>query len=557
MKILSVRFKNFASYGNKIQEIVFDKKHSELYLTVGSNGSGKSTIANVIKFLLYGKVDGINMGDLPNRINKNLWGKIEIEVKGKSVSIERGIQPNLFNVVIDGVPYDQAGKLNVQDKLEREFYEIPFNVFKNIVILSINDFKSFLTMNPGDKKNIVDKLFGFSIINELKEYVKKKKRLIDERISIFDKELGIITESVNSVNNKINELEKDSKEENKKLIANYKRKLISLNENRKKLLTAKEKVSKKLNELQGILEKRQREYSSVNAEYTLAKNKVKFYENKKCPHCESLLDTDFHKDKKHGYEDIISKHPNKLRKINEHISKIKGDFISIRDAEHKVISKVSSLETSMKSIKGDLISVNNSDSKGNEFEQLEKLISESRIKEQEKYTEKRQHERDMSFLEIIEDILGDSGIKNLAMKTILPALNSNIAHMTKQIHLPFTIVFDDKFNAEITTLGQEISPKTLSTGERKKADFIIIIALIKIMKLRYPNLNVLFLDEIFSSVDADGRYTILHVLSDTLKDIDINTFVINHSVLPSELFDKQLNIEKKNGFSQIEIEKIV
>jgi ABC-type dipeptide/oligopeptide/nickel transport system ATPase component len=41
MKILSIKFKNFASYGNRIQELNFDKDNSELYLTVGQNGSGK------------------------------------------------------------------------------------------------------------------------------------------------------------------------------------------------------------------------------------------------------------------------------------------------------------------------------------------------------------------------------------------------------------------------------------------------------------------------------------------------------------------------------------
>lgn len=41
MKIESIRFKNFASYGNEIQEIAFDKNIVELFLTLGKNGFGK------------------------------------------------------------------------------------------------------------------------------------------------------------------------------------------------------------------------------------------------------------------------------------------------------------------------------------------------------------------------------------------------------------------------------------------------------------------------------------------------------------------------------------
>ena len=43
MKINKLEFKNFASYGNRIQVIEFDKEASDLYLVAGENGSGKST----------------------------------------------------------------------------------------------------------------------------------------------------------------------------------------------------------------------------------------------------------------------------------------------------------------------------------------------------------------------------------------------------------------------------------------------------------------------------------------------------------------------------------
>lgn len=41
MKIQSIKFKNFASYGNSIQEIIFEDDLTELFLTLGKNGHGK------------------------------------------------------------------------------------------------------------------------------------------------------------------------------------------------------------------------------------------------------------------------------------------------------------------------------------------------------------------------------------------------------------------------------------------------------------------------------------------------------------------------------------
>ena len=43
MKIKKVEFKNFASYGNRIQTIDFEEDKSNLFLVLGGNGAGKST----------------------------------------------------------------------------------------------------------------------------------------------------------------------------------------------------------------------------------------------------------------------------------------------------------------------------------------------------------------------------------------------------------------------------------------------------------------------------------------------------------------------------------
>ena len=73
MKIQSIEFKNFASYGNKVQAIEFRDDGAELFLTLGKNGHGKTTIANAIVYALYGKVEGVKLADIPNRINKDLY----------------------------------------------------------------------------------------------------------------------------------------------------------------------------------------------------------------------------------------------------------------------------------------------------------------------------------------------------------------------------------------------------------------------------------------------------------------------------------------------------
>ena len=191
-----------------------------------------------------------------------------------------------------------------------------------------------------------------------------------------------------------------------------------------------------------------------------------------------------------------------------------------------------------------------------QFTQLNSLVDEFKKNKREKHLISMTRYDEDNFMSLVEMVLGDDGVKNLAVKTILPGLNTSIAQMVSEMHLSFHIRFDDKFNCLINHLGEDVNPKTLSTGERKKADFIIVIAIIKLLKLRFPQLNILFLDEIFSSVDADGVYSILKILNKVIKENNLNTFVINHTVLPQEIFDKKIEIYKDNGFSKFTVETI-
>ena len=555
MKIRSVKFKNFCSYGNSIQELVFEKNISNLYLITGSNGAGKSTIANAIKFMLYGKVDGMTNSDLPNRINKELYGEIEIESKGKLIKIERGLSPSVFKVYIDGKEYDVAGKVNTQDYLENELFEIPYHVFKNVIILSVNDFKSFLTMSPADKKNIVDKIFGFSVINEMRESVKQQRKDLKIQIKSIEDSLTTISESVSSIYAKMTLLEKKQLEKNDEKTKKLKEDLITLDESRKKLLAAKTQIQNKIDTLEEEINKNRRLFNVNTSDISTIDKKLELYNNNQCPTCSSDLTTEFHTNVKSELETSKESKRKEVDELKEQILETGKSLKEVKESQESVVGKISSVETTMKRLKEDLVELAKS-SGDSEWGELSSLIEEFREKEKEKSGEKSKLEGEDYYLHLLESVLGDDGIKNLAMKTILPALNGQVATMADKMNIHFNIRFDDKFDSHITHLGEVISPRTLSTGERKKADFVIIVALIKLLKLRFPGLNILFLDEIFSSVDANGVYHIIEILHEVIKDIELNTFVINHTVLPSELFDKKMEIKKESGFSTFEVETI-
>jgi DNA repair exonuclease SbcCD ATPase subunit len=156
----------------------------------------------------------------------------------------------------------------------------------------------------------------------------------------------------------------------------------------------------------------------------------------------------------------------------------------------------------------------------------------------------------------VDEILGDKGVKQMAIRTILPSLNSEITNLLRKINLPHQVIFDEEFNALVSHMGIEIPVQTLSTGEMKKVDFVVLIAILKLMKMKFNSINLLFLDELFSSVDPEGVHSILSILKSVAEELGLNIFVINHAPMPHEIFDFKLEIVKKNNFSTYTLEKI-
>jgi len=65
------------------------------------------------------------------------------------------------------------------------------------------------------------------------------------------------------------------------------------------------------------------------------------------------------------------------------------------------------------------------------------------------------------------------------------------------------------------------------------------------------HINILFLDEVFSSIDIEGIADILILLRSFSNEYNINIFVVHHAILYHEYFDRILKMNK-DVFSTIE-----
>lgn len=554
MRLTKIEWRNFASYGNKIQSLTFDE-NTGLYLVVGENGAGKSTISDVITYGLYGKLDGKKLKDIPNRINGNAWVKITFISNGEEYSVERGIDPSIFNLYVNDTLYDKAGSRSVQEYLTDDIIQIPNYVFNNTISLSINDFKSFLKMSPADKKSIIDKIFGFYVINEMRDLLKDESKAIKENMARLSGEVDGLTRTLSRTQEELQSLSEKIKEDSKGKTEDLEEKISKFSS---LLDMHKEKVSQfnlLETEVSDQVKFAYRAVTTAKESKRTIEQKIKLYENDKCPTCTTDLSGSFHQGLKDelnkqlsDFNSIINSHQENYDSALKKEAEIRKEKTSITEKGNKIIVNINSIKEELKKLKS-VSAVRGLDS-------LKKISEDTRESIQEFSQERSKEEKKSEWIKKIEDILGDKGVKQLALRTILPSLNGNIAELMGSLHLPYTVTFDEDFNASVVHMGEEISTSTLSTGEMKKVDFAVLLSVIKLMKIRFSSINLLFLDEIFSSVDPDGVYTILNTLRKICDDLGLNVFVINHAPMPTEIFDYKMEIQKRNNFSDILVEKV-
>jgi DNA repair exonuclease SbcCD ATPase subunit len=95
-------------------------------------------------------------------------------------------------------------------------------------------------------------------------------------------------------------------------------------------------------------------------------------------------------------------------------------------------------------------------------------------------------------------------------------------------------------------------------GESKKINIAIALSYLKLI-LKFRKLNILFLDEVFSSMEPENVEYALKILKKFSKEFNLNIIILDPKVYFTDdsnfgynYFDRILKISKKMSFSIIE-----
>jgi DNA repair exonuclease SbcCD ATPase subunit len=564
MIISEIGIRGYKSFGNNEQVVKLNTEKGELVLLVGNNGNGKSSLLESFEYTLYGKVKSgktrkwHTLKTLPNRINGELLNRIKFKSNSTDVEIKRGISPNKLELWENDILNERAGKANL-DKIIEDYIGMDIETFKSFISMSINDFKNFISLTNEEKQLLLDKLFNLEVINILNTILKELVKNNKIRMASLDSEINTLNESIVSIQNSIQRSIQKSIEREKANtqfeIDKIKEEMDSKKEEYKILKEKVDKIKEKESQLDAELELEKKQYFTVGHDIKSAQKDIDLYDSGKCPTCATSFDSEHFVslrqtlvDKKKGFEEVkveieknITSIKEKQKKLNEISSKVTTSFNDItyflKNCKYQ-IEKLTLKKSNEDSQKNDNIT---------EFEETIKELEGKKEFSSENMTQSK--EKELYYKEL-NRIFGEDGVKKNIIKGIIKPINHFISENVKKMNLQFDVKLDETFTAKITHLGNQIDHETLSTGETKKINISILVAYLKLIRTK-KNINILFLDEVFSSIDLEGIESILVLLKSFANEYNVNIFVVHHAILNQENFDRILRINKE-VFSSIE-----
>lgn len=249
-------------------------------------------------------------------------------------------------------------------------------------------------------------------------------------------------------------------------------------------------------------------------------------------------------------------------------------FVSIGKAELKVSQECSNLDKIKTEIKNTKHQLSEKVRVKSEIEEREnphlgyvdKFTSQmdSNNQELEKLLNSIQPiQEQVECLQFWSQAYGNGGIKSLLLDDITPYLNrqsNKFLHKLSSDHMEIKFSTQaelksgekrEKFNIEVTNADGGDSYASNSSGEKKRVDLAINLALQSLVSSRSnKKLNLIMLDEVLDSLDDAGVSNVMELLSELAKDKS-SIFVISHNDSIKSVFTETITIVKQGGYSVI------
>ena len=564
----TLKFKNFLSTGNNFTEINFIKNKTTL--VVGLNGAGKSTMLDALSFALFGKPHrSIKKDQMVNSINnKNAVVEVEFSIGQHKFKVVRGIKPNVFEIWKNGEMVNQDSHSREYQKiLEQNILKLNHKSFHQIVVLGSTSFVPFMQLSTHHRREIIEDLLDIHIFSRMNMLIKERLSTLKEKHKQIVHQEDIVKTKIEAQKKYIRDItlintgETNKKKSEIKEAQSQIKALIKTNE---KHLEVYNKNYKPLKEKQDAALENMQEYSAIKKSLLDEANSLvkqaKFYEDHdNCPTCEQAISLSIKSEVLNKVKTTAGSTKKKIdeadTKYNEFdieytaLSEKLGELAYLEKEVHGNNKTIESLQLQIDKLQNEIDAPTNNN---NDISTANSDLDKLKADREELFNSKSELNEQVSYSNVIIEMLKDTGIKTKIIKQYLPVMNKLINEYLQILDFYVSFNIDENFIETIKSRHRdEFTYDSFSEGEKQRIDLALMFTWRMIAKMKNSvSTNLLILDETFdSSLDHDGIENLMKIL-DSFDD-NTNVFVISHKGdLLDGKFNNKLEFVKDKNFSK-------
>lgn len=519
-----------------------------------SNSVGKSTLPDVILQGLFGK----NLANITIEKMGNLYTgqkpavTITVERDGIDYVIKNDYENNLCKIYKDGVLLDFTRKKDVLSEMEG-ILGLSFFLFSQLIYVSPSTQSLFSNVSNDAQSKFIQSLLSIEFINDINKKSSADLKTYKGEVNMQIKEINLYQQQVENLSKQLDLVPTFDKTDFTELINTLSADISRQDDMREVIKKNYDRVKKELEQItkQEIELKSELKHleSTLNKEEALIKSGS-------CPTCQQNTDKLLPKTDK----SLIKNLKKDIETIFEKVLAKKAELKTIEEELSKIASEISVNRSTLQQYKAGRENQTNAEKQESIRDSLMEQRTDAINLLITKQAELTELEDKVYILELISQSTSSKGYIKERVELFLALFNSELYELGKELlgtnykisinkskSVGFELFVDD---SEIT-----LNYNSLSSGFRSRLDLLISLALNKTVEiLTGISINVLFLDEILSAVDATGVESISLLLNKIKhKFPDKLIFIVSHNQVIKNV-DNTLTITRQNDASKLKWE---
>lgn len=596
LEIKSITWRNFMSYGDYESHIelsdlgqclITGHIEDDSEAKSRSNGAGKSTIPNVLQWVLFGRtMHSHNPGD--NVVNyhtgKDCWARVEFKngdfiIRTRKVSGENEL---IFGQSGDEVKFtsDTLSTSKNQQLMLNKKFGLDYELFCASVFFNQYS-KPWMEMADATRRKALERVLHVDRFTSYATVAKKKVDMTDQSVTVLRNEIERDKKRIETVAAEIaearqnqEEFEQSREKKRKGLLDQAQAEEEALAkivipdvEKLRALWDLIAKVEKKINKMRddfnGLVTKQSQKIGEAQTiKRQLDEWRAK--EGKVCTSCSQSIDAGHVCTK---IDPIIKRQDELAAEIadlkaqsDETNAKIvsaksaledKKPKMTVRDAE-SIINDVSRRKKRITDLKNDADNVLSEKNAYvdiiEKYQKASQTLTDGIEKKENQITELNLIQQHYQY--IYKSYNDRNKIKGYVFKEHVPFINERLKYYLDVFGLDVKINLTESLSIESNAWGYDFQ----SGGERKRTDVAFMLATFDFHERMYGRqCNIMVLDEVDGRMDDDGIDALIGIIKGELASKVETVLVISHRDMMFDTFDKEVKVVRKDRYSYLEV----